>query len=411
MSEEQDPIKQFEAFTKLFKESLTVEQRELYTTMLSTQTQANKYKNELLRPQREAEAKAKAEQAAAIRAKEISTAAEVAAKQAEQYAQQQIEQQKLALLKEKEDAVEAAKRDNATIKEVVKEVIREVPVVQPTVINAQPVQQTPVVVKTVPLPTPVVAVNKRQHYLLPLIVKALKANCHIWLVGPAGSGKTTLAASAASELGLSHVALSVCGQTTKTDLLGFIDAHGVYRGTCFRQAYEHGGVFCLDEIDNGNANVLAVLNSALASTCTTFPDKSVERHKDFIVIACANTYGVGATGGYVGRTQVDAATLDRFFFIEMPYDEGLEAHIIGVPQDSPQWDTGDMHVPTSDEWLGIVRNTRIVVDKLGIKAVVSPRATYMGAALVQQGVPLEYLKRGLLYKGLSTDTINKLRRS
>ena len=95
--------------------------------------------------------------------------------------------------------------------------------------------------------------------MLPLILKALKASCHIWLVGPAGSGKTTLAASAASELGLSHVALSVCGQTTKTDLLGFIDAHGVYRGTCFRQSYEHGGVFCLDEIDNADANVLLYL--------------------------------------------------------------------------------------------------------------------------------------------------------
>ena len=405
MNQEFDPIKQFEVFTKQFKESLTPEQQVLYTSMLSTQSEAHKYKQEKLRPQREAEFRAKKEQEAAKRKRELDEAAEIARKQAEENAKKQVDE----VTKEKELAVQAAKLENTTIKEVVKEVIREVPVTQPIESIASPVS-----VKVEPTQDNkqqdvlVPKVYSRQHYLLPLVVKSLKARCHIWLVGPAGSGKTTLAASAANELGLTHVALSVCGQTTKTDLLGYVDAHGVYRGTCFRQAYEHGGVFCLDEIDNGNANVLAVLNSALASESTTFPDKAVQRHENFIVVACANTYGLGATGGYVGRTQVDAATLDRFFFIEMPYDDGLESHVAGIVQESPIWNNDNQNVPSTEEWLSIVRGVRKKASDLNIKAIISPRATYMGIALIKQDISLQYLKKGLLYKSMSQDTIARL---
>jgi cobaltochelatase CobS len=256
------------------------------------------------------------------------------------------------------------------------------------------------------------ASNDKHHYLLPLVAKCLNARCHTWLVGPAGSGKTTLAASVAAELNLPFASQSVCSQTTKTDFLGYLDANGVYRSTSFRDIYENGGVFCLDEIDNGNANVLAVLNSALAGDSNSFPDKMVKRHPDFVVIACANTFGVGATSGYVGRVQIDASTLDRFFFIEMPYDEGLESRAIGIVNAaSPSWKQGEEKIPSKGEWLTNVKRVRRAVDKLGIKAIVSPRATYMGVSLINQGVPLYYLQKGLLYKSLSKDVVNKINQS
>jgi cobaltochelatase CobS len=390
MDNELNPKEQYENFLKLFKESLTPDQAFLYSAMLSSQSEASKFHNELMRPIREAQEKARKEQEAAAKEAEIKAAAEKARKEAEE--------KKAA---EMQAAVEEAKKANTTIKEV--EVIKEVPTVPPVPASAPapPVETAKLAVRTNKEP--------RQHYLLPLVTKALKARCHVWLVGPAGSGKTTLAADAATELKLPHAALSVCGQTTKTDLLGYVDAHGVYRATCFRQAYEHGGVFCLDEIDNGNANVLAVLNSALSSKITTFPDKTVERHKDFVVVACANTYGVGAVGGYVGRNAIDAATLDRFFFVEMPYDDGLEAYVAGAGStNSPQWNEQGQNIPTEEEWLYLVRNTRDLVAELKIKAIVSPRATYMGLSLIKEGVPLPLLKKGLLYKSLSAENVAKL---
>jgi len=252
----------------------------------------------------------------------------------------------------------------------------------------------------------------RHHYLFPLVTKVLNARCHVWLVGPAGSGKSTLAAATAAKLNLPYAALSVCSQTTKTDLLGYMDAQGVYRSTSFRQAYENGGIFCLDEIDNGNANVLAVLNSALANDSNEFPDRAVKRHADFVVIACANTFGLGATSGYVGRVQIDAATLDRFFFIEMPYDDGLESHVAGYPGiSSPQWDNAGQKVPTVESWLETVKKTRDTIVELGIKAIISPRATYIGIALIKQGVPIQFLEKGLLYKAMSPNTIDKIRQA
>ena len=149
----------------------------------------------------------------------------------------------------------------------------------------------------------------------------------LYLYGPAGTGKTQLAETASEAINLPFYPLSVCGQTTKSDLLGYTTATGSYIETVFRKAYENGGVFLLDEIDNGNPNVTAVLNSALANGVCTFPDKVVKRHPDFVCIACANTFGTGASAEYIGRNPIDAATLDRFKQIFVDYDEELETEL------------------------------------------------------------------------------------
>lgn len=249
----------------------------------------------------------------------------------------------------------------------------------------------------------------RQHAYFPLIVAALHAKQHVWLVGPAGGGKTTVVSKAAETLGLQHRAISVCAQSTKTDLLGFIDASGVYRGTAFREAFEHGHVFLLDEADNGNANVLAVLNAALANGEMTFPDKTVARHADFVCVACANTFGNGATAAYVGRNQLDAATLDRFFFVQMPLDEGLEASFIGLSGiPSPEFNLESGGQTTAESWFAIVQKARKAAEASGIKAIISPRATLGGAKLAALGVGLAWLKAGFLVKALDANSAARL---
>ena len=96
-----------------------------------------------------------------------------------------------------------------------------------------------------------------------------------------------------------------------------------------------------------------------------------------------------------------------------PYDDGLEAHVAGFPDvPSPNWNAGKLsarRVPTPKEWLSIVKKTREAITQLGIKAVISPRATYIGLALIKQNVSLQYLEKGLLYKSMSLDTIAKIR--
>lgn len=168
-----------------------------------------------------------------------------------------------------------------------------------------------------------------KHMQLPSLINMVGAGLNVMLTGSAGSGKTHASAQVAEALGLKFYALSVGAQTSKSDIVGFIDAGGTYRSTPFRQAYEKGGVFVMDEIDAGNSNVLIQINSALSNGICSFPDKQVKAHKDFHFIATANTYGKGESMKYVGRNRLDAATLDRFTIIHWNIDEKVERAIAG----------------------------------------------------------------------------------
>lgn len=168
-----------------------------------------------------------------------------------------------------------------------------------------------------------------KHEKLPEIISLLRsAKLPLYLVGPAGTGKTTLAEQAAQILGFDFSFISVSAQTTESKLLGFMNASGNYVSTEFRRIYENGGVFLLDEIDNGNANVLAVLNSALANCFCAFPDGTIKKHENFRMLAAANTYGTGPDRKYIGRNKLDAATLDRFYHIDINYSDNIENSIV-----------------------------------------------------------------------------------
>ena len=152
---------------------------------------------------------------------------------------------------------------------------------------------------------------------------------NVYIYGPAGTGKTQIAEQVAQSLGLPYSAISVCAQSSKIDFLGYMDANGNYVSTEFRRIYQNGGVFLIDEIDNGNPNILAVLNAALANGQMAFPDGMIKAHADFRCIAAANTFGTGATEQFIGRNPIDAATQNRFMKIFVGYDNDLETRIYG----------------------------------------------------------------------------------
>jgi len=194
------------------------------------------------------------------------------------------------------------------------------------------------------------------------------------VVGPAGTGKTHAAAQVAEALERDFYTMSVGAQTSKADIIGYMSANGTYVGTHFREAYENGGVFLMDEIDAGNANVIIQVNAALSNGLCSFPDKMVKRHEDFIFLASANTFGDGASRQYVGRNQLDAATLDRFVFLEWKIDEDLEEVMAGGTSDGKKW-------------LQVVRGLREWAAKNAERTIVSPRATERGVALLGAGMP------------------------
>lgn len=146
----------------------------------------------------------------------------------------------------------------------------------------------------------------------------------VYLYGPAGSGKTHMAAQIAKALGLEFYYSGQLSQEYK--FAGFTDANGHYQPTPFYKAWTKGGLYFFDEFDRSLADVCTDLNGALANGIFDFPAPigTVEKHPDFRCLAAGNTIGRGATGVYVAANALDGSTLDRFMPVEMTYDTRVE---------------------------------------------------------------------------------------
>lgn len=213
-----------------------------------------------------------------------------------------------------------------------------------------------------------------------------KHGAPVMLVGPAGSGKTTACEHAAQALGLPFYTNGAL--TGAHELMGYKDAAGTYHGTPFRAAFEHGGVYLMDEMDRSDPAAVLSLNSALANRFAAFPDRAepVKAHPDFIPVVAANTYGRGADRLYIGANQLDASTLDRFAVLSWDYDEALERALAG-----------------DDAWCAYVQAARAAAVDLKIRHVISPRASMSGAVMRRAGLPFDMVAEAALWKGLDKE--------
>jgi len=248
----------------------------------------------------------------------------------------------------------------------------------------------------------------RQHFKFPLLAATARVGVHMMLVGSAGSGKTTVAESVATLLKRPFKATSFGPTTSKADMVGYKDANGNYHETDLVRAYREGWVFLGDEMDTANAGVLTQINMALSNGHMSTPDGMVKRHPNFLFIAGCNTLGTGANREYVGRNQLDAASLDRFAMIDFPVDEGLEAHACGLSGTSPRFQLSSGGVPSNKEWLDRVQKVRKAVDKLQVRHIVSPRASIHGTRLIAAGVGSHHLNDLVLFKGMDVATRKKV---
>ena len=229
------------------------------------------------------------------------------------------------------------------------------------------------------------------HEKFDTVLKFVQANEPVFLTGPAGSGKNVLCQQVAKSLGLNFYFSNAVTQEYK--ITGFTDAMGVFHESQFFKAFKNGGLFMLDEMDASIPEVLIILNAAIANRYFDFPAPIgyVEAHPDFRVVAAGNTFGNGADYDYVGRNQLDAASLDRFAQVRIDYDARIEESVAN----------GD------EELLRFCRKFRAATRKAGIRTVVSYRAISRMAKLTQMMDAAELID-SCLVKSLDLDDLNAI---
>jgi len=207
------------------------------------------------------------------------------------------------------------------------------------------------------------------------------------LTGGAGLSKTTAVEQVALALQLEMGSISFSNQTTKTDLVGFVDANGIYRPSSFVDCFENGKIFLGDEMDACSSNVLVLLNSAISNGFLELPNnKMIKAPDNFRFVGTANTNLKGSSNGFTARNALDSATVDRFCVIVWELDLELEEKIT-----------------SNAKWLKIVRTARECANNNFEDVAITPRASYDGAKLLKNGLSVLQVAEMVLFRGIGED--------
>lgn len=163
------------------------------------------------------------------------------------------------------------------------------------------------------------------------ILLLIKAKIPVYLYGPTGSGKSYLAGQIAEFLALEYGEIPLSCGVSRTDLFGNWNAQGFVDRPLIK-LYENGGIFCFEEIDAADPNILLSVNNAVANKTlfNTSNGSELNRHSEFVAMATANTLGNGANSNFSAREGLDGSTIDRFKYgrVFCDYDTAIESEII-----------------------------------------------------------------------------------
>ena len=230
------------------------------------------------------------------------------------------------------------------------------------------------------------------HEVFETVLKFVAMNEPVFLTGPAGSGKNVICEQVAKALGLDFYFSNAVTQEYK--LTGYGDAMGNFVETQFYKWCKNGGLFMLDEMDASVPEALIVLNCAIANGYFDFPVIGrVELNEKCRLIACGNTWGTGASLEYVGRNQLDGATLNRFACVSVDYDARIEKALAG----------------DNKNVLELCRAFRKIANKNGCHVIVSYREIKRLHNMIDlAGMDVTTAIKTCLVKGLENDTLRMI---
>lgn len=235
--------------------------------------------------------------------------------------------------------------------------------------------------------------NQKQLNKLELIENLVQQKTSFYLYGSAGTGKTEAILKIAEKQGLTVKSQSVTPLSTKGEFMGFMSVDGKrYVQTPFREAYEKGYVFLLDEMDNISQSLAVSLNQSLSQSVLTFPDTTVKKHKDFLFVGTGNSCN-GSTSEFSSRQKMDASYKDRFLFVEWEFNPELE-----------------LQLSKNENYTLLIQAIRKACTEYKIQIQVSMRSSISGSKMYSENKYslLDILEISLFKYSLSEDTKNKI---
>ena len=210
----------------------------------------------------------------------------------------------------------------------------------------------------------------------------------VLLRGDVGVGKSTIVMELAKELGLEYAASVITDQTSKNEFTGYKNAmNGQYVQTEFRRIFENGGLYNLEEINAGQAN-LAIIFNTITNGYFVFADKVVYAHPDFRLVATMND--ITNAKDFGGRRELDKSVRDRF-------------HTIKVE--------GDIYSRFNPVTVHYAKAIDDLSEKRGISSVVTHRDMQRFEHMIsKEEISTEYVIKKTLVNGRFNITDNELRK-
>lgn len=159
---------------------------------------------------------------------------------------------------------------------------------------------------------------------------------NVFLVGGAGTGKTTLAQNVTMALGREYMTINCSQWTSPTEIIGGQTLDGYQEGKLI-EAWSTGQILILDELPKIDPNTAGLLNDALAKTkianskIFNSRKESFTKHPNFGVVATGNIWPANENIAYGANNKQDLSLLDRFAgcVYQIEKNVALEQSVIG----------------------------------------------------------------------------------
>lgn len=248
------------------------------------------------------------------------------------------------------------------------------------------------------------AVVKDAHCLMPRLLKLLSADFHVYLWGPAGSGKTTAALQAAEALGHAAEIDTLDPTTFRSMVQGYMTPQGEPVHTAFTRCWCEGKVYVGDEMDNAPGHVQTLFNSALANHHAPLAWGNVAKRETFAFVGTGNTPG-RPTRDFPDRKPMSAAFMDRLYFVHWPIDPAIECRAGGLPIPARQGPSYEPIEPS--KWVSWVQRLRSWAVDNAPTLMVTPRASLAGLKALAIGESPMDVADALVFRGADSELRSK----